>query len=119
MSERRHRLLVTFELPSFYAEDMTREALADWMKGTSMSYEDALLEEIRIGDAVLVVLESIGEKDSEVVATTGILHSVRVEAVNPSDEPSDDDQWNLASKGASSLRWLAEFIEKKWYEETS
>ena len=45
MSERRHRLLVTFELPSFYAEDMTREALADWMKGTSMSYEDALLEE--------------------------------------------------------------------------
>ena len=102
--ERKHRLLLTFELPSFYAEDMTREALADWMETTGQSYEQALMEDVRTSSVVLIVLESEGEKDSDVVVVPGLLARVEVEDAPPSDEPDSSHYWKLARDGWRTLQ---------------
>lgn len=107
-NERKHRVLVTFELPSFYAEDMTREALADWMEATGDTYEEALVEALAIDSTVLIVLEALGDKDSSVVVTPGLLTRVELQNERPSDEPDLGHYWKLTHEGWPQLRSMDE-----------
>ena len=87
IDERKHRLVLEIELPDFYAEEMTRAALAEWMSHTGQSYDEAVLDDLRTDLVALLVVESEGDKDSSVIASTALIRSARVIPASESHEP--------------------------------
>lgn len=111
--ERTKTLLVEFDLPDFYAEDLP-DSLIQWMREFGKNPDDPaelgeeiLRDSVRIGCSYLIT-EVEGEKDSDFVAIKVIPRSARVENRVPSD-PSDLRSWGrLSARIARAARRIQE-----------
>lgn len=115
---RRYRLVIEAEIPDFYAEEMTRAALAQWMEVTGETYEQALLSDLRCGDMVaLLTVFSEGEKDAEVVTATALIRSARIIPADESaalayvDDHIEESRARLVRDAWNELRYEASFRE--------